>query len=388
MTTLNAKPMTDPAAFVDACAAAGAGFFTGVPDSLLGSLCEEFSARPNHVTACNEGAAVALAIGAHLATGTVPVVYMQNSGLGNTINPLASLADPDVFGIPMLLVIGWRGEIGEDGQPLPDEPQHRRQGAITTGSLDLLGIPYAIMDRATADLPARAARAIEQARSSSRPVALVVRKGTFRPAQVQAPEEELPSREAFLRVIARALDPSEVVVATTGITARELEDLRRREYPELHGCDLLVVGGMGHASHIALGIQLMAPERRVTCLDGDGALLMHMGALAYLAKTPGIRHIVLNNGVHDSVGGHKTIARGVSLEAMARAAGYDRAVTASRPEQVPDILGAAGNGSLFLEILCRPGHRPDLPRPLLSPRKNKEQVMRHLREPHLASNRT
>jgi phosphonopyruvate decarboxylase len=370
--------MQIPNEVVRACAAAGVRFYTGVPDSLLASLCEEFSRHPSHVTACNEGAAVALAIGAHLATGSVPVVYLQNSGLGNAINPLASLAAPEVFGIPMLLFIGWRGEIGPDGEQAVDEPQHRRQGAMTTGILELLGIPYQVVDKTTENLPACVGRAIAESRQTRRPAAILVRKGTF-PAPAQAPaDEELPTREAFLRVIARSLDAIDVVVATTGMTGRELEDIRRRETPQLNGRDLLVVGGMGHASHIALGIHLQSPGRRVVCLDGDGALLMHMGALPYLASASGVRHIVLNNGVHDSVGGHKTIARSISLTALARAAGYGRVVSTSQPDQIPDILSDRERVSLFLEIMCRPGHRPDVPRPLLSPVQNKQVVMCHL----------
>lgn len=356
-------------------------FFTGVPDSLLKEICaciSQHAPAHEHVITANEGAAVALGMGYHLATGQLPLIYLQNSGLGNTINPLLSLADPDSYSIPMILLIGWRGEPG-----VKDEPQHKKQGKTTLSLLEAMGIPYTILDGSLDDAGPVVAEAVRVAKATNAPYALVVRKDTFEKFPVKKGERELPmTREEAIRLLVDGLGDSDIVVATTGMASRELFEVRE-QLGQGHERDFLTIGGMGHASQIALGIALQKPDRNVVCVDGDGALLMHMGALAINGTIGGAnyKHIVLNNGAHDSVGGQPTVARQVDFLSAAKAMGYKEAYSARTPEEVNARLQDlfAGTGPALLEILVDKGNRPDLGRPTTTPIENKVQFMEFVR---------
>jgi phosphonopyruvate decarboxylase len=357
----------------------GVGFFAGVPDSLLADFCACVSDRApkgRHVITANEGGAVALAMGHFLATGEMGMVYLQNSGLGNCINPLTSLADAAVYGVPLLLIIGWRSEPGRS-----DEPQHVTMGRVTPDVLRAVGVPFRILPDDPAEARACVAAIVAEARAASAPHALVVRHGTFAPyAAKKTPSAYALSRERAIELVVELLPAEAVVVSTTGKPSRELFELRKKR-GEPHR-DFLTVGGMGHASQIALGIALGRPECAVFCIDGDGAVLMHMGGLATIgALAPAnYKHLVLNNGVHDSVGGQPTVAFAVDLAGVARACCY-REVW--RAESESDLVALAprliaSSGPALLEVRVAAGARADLGRPSMTPAELKQALMRHI----------
>ena len=369
--------MIDAADAWAACEQAGLRFWTGVPDSLLAELSASIEAHAeggSHVIAANEGGAVAIALGRHLATGEVCGVYLQNSGLGNAVNPLVSLADPAVYGIPLVLVIGWRGEPGTR-----DEPQHRRQGETTLDLLRTLGVPTRVAGDDLRTFEDDVSWAVTTGSERAGPVALVVRAGTFT-AGLSAPEPapaELPFREDALAALVGALPGDAAVVATTGKTSRELYELRDRSGAPQR--DFLTIGGMGHASQIALGVALAKPGRRVCALDGDGALVMHMGSLAVIGQhaPPNLLHVVLHNGAHESVGGQPTPTERLDVAALALAAGYRRADTVDRLDAIAEAVSAlcAEDGPTLLEVRIRQGSRPDLGRPEDAPSVMRERFM-------------
>ena len=374
--------MFEPGAFFDALTGRGFSFFTGVPDSLLKEFCAYVTDHVDtarHIIAANEGSAVALAAGHYLATGNPGVVYMQNSGQGNAINPLTSLADGDVFGIPMLLLVGWRGEPGRE-----DEPQHVKQGKITCALFETLGIEHRVLPE---ELPAALAcleYAAERTRATSTPFALVVREGTFAPYKLRnVVRTSYPlDREGAVKLVADAVADAAVIVATTGKTSRELFE-HREGNGQSHSRDFRTVGCMGHASQIAMGIALEKPGQPVVCLDGDGAVIMHMGAMA-IVGTQGpsnFKHVVINNGAHDSVGGQPTVAFTIDLCQVARGCGYRWVESASTPEEIErrlrDLLAASGPA--LLEIRVNKGARANLGRPTISPSGNKQELMTYLR---------
>ncbi len=380
----------------------GIGFFTGVPDSLLKEICACITASVDpqqHVIAANEGAATGLATGYHIATGGVALVYLQNSGLGNTVNPLLSIADREVYSIPMLLMLGWRGEPG-----VKDEPQHVKQGRVQNALLDAMELPYEVIGPDTGDYTDVLHRLVTLAREENRPAALVVRKGTFekwegersaapagmdRPPETTAgqgsvattPPARLMKREDALQTIIRSLDNDTVVVSTTGMPSREIFEIRARDNMGHHR-DFLTVGSMGHCSQIALGVALSRPDSTVCCVDGDGALIMHMGSLAIIgANAPAsFKHIVVNNGAHDSVGGQPTVAFAMDIPAIALACGYRGARKVSDPDELPEALEwlARTDGPVLLEVQVARGARKDLGRPTRSPIQNKTDLMHHL----------
>jgi phosphonopyruvate decarboxylase len=374
--------MIDPQCFINVMRQKGLSFFTGVPDSYLKNLSACLcSVKPpeRHITAANEGNAVGLAIGHYLASGQPAVVYMQNSGLGNTINPLTSLADREVYSVPMLLVIGWRGEPG-----FKDEPQHIKQGRVTPGLLELLEIPFRVIGPES-EIEDELAGLWPLMLSGKRPVAILVRDKTFSKYPDAAPGQMNRSssllRENALETILNHLRPADCLVATTGKAGRELFELRikRGETPT----DFLTVGGMGHASSIALGAALGRPEKRFICLDGDGALLMHFGAMGVIGslRPQNFLHILLNNYCHESVGGQPTCSSALNFGSISIACGYASYSFAATEHE---LIAAMKNtdelpGPHFLELGLAPGSRADLGRPTTTPRQNLDQFMVQLK---------
>ncbi|MCK4789246.1 MAG: phosphonopyruvate decarboxylase [Desulfobacteraceae bacterium] len=369
--------------FYSALIREGIDFFAGIPDSLLKSFCAyitEHTDSGKHIIAANEGGAIALACGYHLATDKTGLVYMQNSGQGNAANPLISLADPEVYSIPILLLIGWRGEPGKK-----DEPQHVKQGKITLSFLDTLNIPYKILP----DTDDGARQCLEQSsklmKDISAPVALIVRRGIFEPYQTEEYDDCLSelTREAAIKEVVNNIGELDIIVSTTGKTSRELYEYRDALDGD-HSKDFLAVGSMGHASQIALGIALAKPQRQTFVLDGDGAVIMHMGALATIGshKVKNFKHIVFNNGSHDSVGGQPTCGFSVSLTNIAKACGYTLALQAQTPRQIDDNMNIikSSDGPSMLEILVRKGARDNLGRPKTSPVENKQRFMEFLQQ--------
>lgn len=362
--------------------AIGADFYTGVPDSQLKALCTylmgEYGIDPaHHVIAANEGNCVGLAAGYHMATGKVPVVYMQNSGEGNVVNPVASLISRDVYGIPMVFVIGWRGEPG-----VHDEPQHAQQGRITNELLDVLEIEHFTVgsDTTAAELRETMDR-FQSILSSGGSVAFVVQKGALscegKPEYGNSFEM---TREEIVEAVSTAAG-SDPIVSTTGKASRELFEIREAR-GEGHGRDFLTVGSMGHASSIALGIANAKPKTRVWCIDGDGAVLMHMGAMAVIGScaSKNFVHVVVNNQAHETVGGMPTVANAVDLSAIATACGYKRTLSAETAEELAAALDEAvrAEGPVLLEAKCAIGARSDLGRPTTTPQQNKQAFMAHL----------
>lgn len=365
--------------FIEGIKSSGIKFITGVPDSLLKEVCAHIDSEfqpPQHLIATNEGSAVGLAIGSYLGTGVPAMVYMQNSGIGNALNPLISLTDPQVYGIPMVLLIGWRAEMSDEFGQIFDEPQHRKQGEITLELLKVLDIPYIIIDSQTKDVQAKILTAANEALSRSGPIALVVRKGTFHKfdSSPDLKKFKFTSRENAIKSVVANLPSNTSVISTTGMISRELYEIRKSNNLA-EGLDFLTVGGMGHASQIATGLALTNPEKKVVCLDGDGAILMHTGALATSADCSNLFHIVLNNGVHDSVGGQPTKGQSLRFDLIASSFGYKNTeIILSLDDFNAKFKQLFNNqGSSFLEIRCAPGSRENIGRPdnnLIERKKN------------------
>lgn len=362
----------------------GADFYTGVPDSQLKALCNYLINtygidKKHHIIAANEGNCTALAAGYHLATGKVPVVYMQNSGEGNIINPVVSLLNDKVYAIPMIFIIGWRGEPG-----VHDEPQHIYQGEVTIRLLDDMGIKsYIIGSDTTDDDVKKAMEEFEKELKAGRNVAFVIRKGALKyDEKVVYSNDNLMVREDIIRHIADA-SGEDPVVSTTGKASRELFEIREAK-GQSHKYDFLTVGSMGHSSSIALGVALNKPETKVWCIDGDGALLMHMGAMAVIgANAPkNLIHIVINNGAHETVGGMPTVASNLDVVAIAKACGYPEAVSVNSFEELDRELARAKEAKCLslIEVKCSIGAREDLGRPTTTAIENKENFMNYLKE--------
>lgn len=375
--------MISPKFFIDTLGSHGINFFAGVPDSLLKNICayiaDNMDAKHN-VIAANEGAAVGLAAGYHLATGKIGVVYMQNSGEGNIINPLASLTDKEVYNIPVLLLIGWRGRPG-----VHDEPQHVKQGKVTTGLLNTMGVNYDVLCMDEEKAAKQIEKAVKTMKETGEVYALVIEKGTFEDYKLQSVEKNdlTMSREEAIQTVAAALGPKDVIVSTTGMISRELFEYRTQK-GEGHERDFLTVGSMGHASQIALGIAMEKEDRHVWCFDGDGATIMHMGSMAIVAsKSPAnYIHVVFNNGAHDSVGGQPTVGLKIDLPAVAKAVGYREALSADSKETLASALKKLKDmqGPVLLEVKVKKGNRKDLGRPTTTPIENKNALMEFLRK--------
>lgn len=363
----------------------GADFYTGIPDSQLKALCDYLADiygtdQRHHVIAANEGSCAALAAGYYLASGRTPAVYMQNSGIGNIINPAASLLSEKVYAIPVMFLIGWRGE-----PDIHDEPQHVFQGEITIKLLEDMGIETFIISRDTADEEAaQAMQRFQKAFACGRSAAFVIRKGALEYAGNTVYQNDgHMMREEVIRRIAAA-SGEDPVISTTGKASRELFDIRSAG-SQPHKYDFLTVGSMGHCSSIALGVALNKPGHRIWCIDGDGAVLMHMGSLAVIGsiKPSGFIHIVINNGAHETVGGMPTVAGSISLAAVAKACGYPNAVCVHHYDELErEIAAAKARKELsFIEAVCAIGARENLGRPAACAwQKNKQDFMEHLKK--------
>ena len=368
--------------FIEKLREKGIDCFAGVPDSLLKNICayitDHFDAAHN-IIAANEGAAVGLAAGHYLATGQPACVYMQNSGEGNIINPLASLTDQEVYNIPVLLLIGWRGRPG-----VHDEPQHVKQGKVTTGLLNVMGVNYEVLSKEE-DKAAKQIEKAAKALANKEVFALVIEKDTFEDYKLQNVEvnDLTMSREEAIQTVAAALGEKDCIVSTTGMISRELFEYRAA-MNQGHERDFLTVGSMGHASQIALGIALAQPERRVWCFDGDGAAIMHMGSMAIVAnKAPkNYVHVVFNNGAHDSVGGQPTVGLKIDLPAVAKAVGYKATYSVDSKAELESVLAKVNSfeSPALLEIKVKKGNRKDLGRPTTTPIQNKEALMTFLKK--------
>jgi phosphonopyruvate decarboxylase len=370
-----------PTDFYDQLASHGVEFFAGVPDSLLKEFClciDDRISNDKHIIAANEGNAVALASGYYLAQKSIPLVYMQNSGLGNAVNPLLSLCDPDVYSIPLLVMIGWRGEPG-----VKDEPQHVTQGRVQIELLEALGLPYEIISKDDDQFYKKISNVIEIAKNENRPVVLLIKKGTFEKykTEIIQPDDQRMNREEALEIILENLDDNAIIVSTTGKTSREIFEIREIR-GQTHEQDFLTVGSMGHCSSIALGIALAKPHREVVCIDGDGAMLMHLGSLTSIAsmKPKNFRHILMNNEVHESVGGQETAAKNLDLSAIVEAVGSSKVFKAATPNDLKTNITnfITCSGPSFLEVKIKPGSREDLGRPTVKPADNKENFMKFL----------
>ena len=364
----------------------GSDFYTGVPDSQLKALCNylmaEYGIDPkHHVIAANEGNCTALAAGYHLATGKVPVVYMQNSGEGNIINPVASLLNDKVYAIPVVFIIGWRGEPG-----IHDEPQHIYQGEVTVKLLEDMDIKSFIIGKDTTYEEAEAAmKEFKGILETGKDVAFVIRKG----ALIDAPKVEYKNdnhmiREEIIQHIVK-VSGEDPIVSTTGKASRELFETRVAN-GQSHKYDFLTVGSMGHSSSIALGIAINKPDKRIWCVDGDGAMLMHMGSMAIIGanKPSNLIHVVINNSAHETVGGMPTVADSIDLVAIAEACGYPNAVCVDTFEALDRELEVAKrrNEMSFIEVKCSIGARNNLGRPTTTALENKKNFMSYLAKEH------
>lgn len=356
----------------------GIDTIAGVPDSTLKQFCDgvqTYQGGLKHYVTANEGAAVGLAIGSFLASGKPACVYMQNSGIGNAVNPLASLANSDVYGVPILFIVGWRGEPG-----VKDEPQHVFQGKITCELFETLAVPYSVIDQNTTDEEMDAIlREADKTLAQGDQFAVIVKKGTFEKAEPFTwLNGNVMRREEVLGHMLRVLPRDTVIVSTTGKISRELYEQSDAIYGN-HENIFMTVGGMGHASMIALGIAEKKPDKRVVCIDGDGAALMHMGALPFIAaRAPrNFFHIVINNQAHESVGAMPTGCQQAEFAQIAKAAGYRAADKLNTIEEVDRIGKRVGEeaGPVLWEIPVSLEVRADLGRPKESARENKEGFM-------------
>ena len=353
-------------------------FFCGVPDSQLSSFCDFIEENSNNIIAANEGNAVAIATGYHLSTKGYPVVYLQNSGLGNIINPVTSLTHEEVYSIPIIYFIGWRGEPG-----VHDEPQHKKQGKITIEQLKLLDIDYTIItkDSTFEDLKSAFENKFEDKLKEGISVAIVVSKGAFEDYKIKKSNNNPLSRELAIQTVANFLNEEDMIISTTCKSSRELFEYRENNN-QCHGNDFLTVGSMGHSSSIGLGVALNSPDKKIFCFDGDGAVLMHMGSLGLIGseKPQNFYHIMFNNSAHESVGGLPTIMSNIDIEKLVLACGYENTFSCSNIDELKSILPKfiESKGPVFLNIDVSIESRKDLGRPTTTPIENKNEFMKKL----------
>lgn len=361
----------------------GSDFYTGVPDSQLKALCNYlmnvYGIDPNHhIIAANEGNSTAIAAGYHLATGRIPVVYMQNSGEGNIINPVASLLNDKVYAIPVVFIVGWRGEPG-----IHDEPQHIYQGEVTVKLLEDMDIKTFIIGKETTDEEVSAAmKAFRRILNTGKDVAFVVRKDSLSyQEKIEYRNSNIMVREEIIRHIVN-VSGEDPIVSTTGKASRELFEIREAN-GQSHKYDFLTVGSMGHSSSIALGVAVNKPDTKVWCIDGDAAALMHMGSMAVIgANAPkNLIHIIINNSAHETVGGMPTVAGSIDLTSIAKACGYPNAVSTETFEELDRELESAKKKRVLslIEVKCCIGARDDLGRPTTTAFANKKNFMEYMK---------
>ena len=354
----------------------GIDFFTGVPDSLLNDFCLYLTLNApegHHIMTANEGNAIGVATGYHLATGKIPVVYMQNSGIGNATNPLLSLAHDSVYGIPMILVIGWRGD-----PAIKDHAQHKKQGELTTVLMNDMDIPFQVLDNEDTVFD-KFKWAYNKAKEISSPVALITKKAilTEKIKKQNYPESNLMNREEAISAVLDIIGPDAVYLATTGRATRELhETIKAKEWHET--AEFLNVGAMGHLSSIALGISIARPDKKIIVFDGDAAAVMHMGSLATNGRypTPNLIHIVLNNGVNESVGGQPSAGQIINLTEIAHACGYivpEKQLTS--PEELQNFLSSNSDKPKFIDLKVKQGIRNDMPKLDINHKEMKQRLM-------------
>ncbi|MFT4245803.1 MAG: phosphonopyruvate decarboxylase [Micrococcaceae bacterium] len=358
-------------------------FFAGVPDSQLKPFCnylaQEYGINESHIIAANEGNAVALAAGHYLATGDIPVVYLQNSGLGNAVNPITSLLNDKVYGIPTIFIIGWRGEPG-----LKDEPQHVFQGEISKELCELLNLEVMVLDKeTTAEDVADKVKNFQSQFSQGKSLAFLVKKGAFEDtikANYQNDYELV--REDVIEKVVEVAD-EDIIVSTTGKASRELFEIREAK-KQSHKYDFLTVGSMGHSSSIALAIAQNKKDTKVWCIDGDGAALMHLGAFALTgsSKPNNLVHILIDNSAHETVGGMPTVSEDIDFVKIAKACGYPSATSVTSIEELEKVLKEAKNLNelTLIEVKASLASRADLGRPTTTAKENKEAFMDNLKK--------
>ena len=362
-------------------------FFTGVPDSLLKYLClcidDNADIRDKHIIAPNEGSAIALAAGHYLGTKKVPLVYMQNSGLGNAVNPLLSLTDSEVYSIPMLILIGWRGEPG-----VKDEPQHIKQGRVQLNLLESMELPYSVISSENNDYKDIVDKGLKYIKENLSPYVVVIKKNTF--LEFKSEEKEklnkklILKREAVLKKIIENIPENSIIISTTGKTSREIFEIREQK-KQSHENDFLTIGSMGHCSSLALGIAKANPDINIYCIDGDGSMIMHMGSLSMVGQQmpKNFNHILINNFVHESVGGQKTASSVINFNLLSKSMNYQNYLFADDESSLIQIFNNFNKnlvGPSFFEIQVQPGSRTDLGRPTTTPKQNKIDLMYKINE--------
>ncbi len=376
--------MINPYNFVKAIKNNKINFVTGVPDSLLKNLtnCISDNLKKNHIISTNEGSALALAIGHYLATKSPGIVYMQNSGLGNIINPVTSLAHPYVYGIPVILLVGWRGELLSENKQVEDEPQHKKQGQITIKQLKLLDIPIKIINKRTKNIKLILNNLKKLSIKKQTPVAIVVRKNTFakyNQKKIKKIKQNALYREEIINEIVSLSSNKQIILSTTGMASRELFEIREKKNQKTFK-DFLTVGGMGHVSQIAAGVAMNKKNKKIICIDGDGSLLMHMGSLGISSKLKNIIHILINNKSHDSVGGQPTLGEFIDFTKISKACGYKSNILIKNKKKIRSTIKKAlkNKNNSFLQINCEKGYRNNLGRPDKNIKKRKDLFIKHL----------
>ncbi len=372
--------MIDVSELVNYFSSLNIDFFVGVPDSQLSSFCDYLEENCNNIIAANEGNAVAIAAGYNLSTNSYPVVYLQNSGLGNIVNPVTSLTHEKVYSIPIIYFIGWRGEPG-----VHDEPQHKKQGEITLDLLELLDIEYIVINKESSldDLKEKFESSFLNKLKEGNSVAIVVSKGAFEDYKIEKSNDNSLTRELAIQIVTSFLNENDMIVSTTGKSSRELFEYRESK-DQGHGNDFLTVGSMGHSSSIALGIALNKPNRKIFCFDGDGAILMHMGSLGLIGSMApnNFYHVMFNNSAHESVGGLPTVMEDIHINDVILSCGYKDVYNASNFDELNEVLPKfiQSDGPVFLNIEVSIGSRKDLGRPTTSPIENKNDFMKKLKD--------
>ena len=375
--------MIDPLKFINCMAKKNINFFTGVPDSLLKDLISCMSEnvdKSNYLITANEGNAIALATGYHLATGNTPLVFMQNSGLGNCINPLTSLTNKEVYSIPMILLIGWRGKPGDE-----DEPQHCLPGQILKSQLDLINIPNFKIDH-TSEISKEIEIVVEKVKAEQSPVAIICQKDCFKSykaKKIKKTNMTYPRRHAIETIVSN-VNLNDVILSTTGKASRELYEIRKNNLSEIS--DFMTVGSMGHVSSIALGLEMgrrnNETKKNIICIDGDGSCLMHMGALAILGsnKAKRIKYFLINNGVHESVGGQDTVGFKVDFCKIASACNFEAVFKCKNAEELTGVINSIEykNHCSFIEVIVGIEDNDKLVRPKETPKENKETFIKFL----------